>query len=107
LPRPWLSWCASPLDAATVSTLAPSPAWVGWDHACEKLWPAPDDREGDLNGHPGDRWLDEIGTAARRQLLALDRPAVIGHGDWYSQNLRWIDRRLHVVHDWHSAVTQA
>jgi hypothetical protein len=40
-------------------------------------------------------------------LLALDRLAVIGHGDWYSQNLRWIDRRLHVVHDWDSAVTQA
>ena len=94
-------------DPATVSTLAPSPAWVGWDHKAEKLWPAPDDREGDLNKHPGDRWLDEIGTAARRQLLALDRPAVIGHGDWYSQNLRWIDRRLHVVHDWDSAVTQA
>jgi hypothetical protein len=94
-------------DPATVSTLAPSPAWVGWDHNAEKLWPAPDDREGDLNEHPGDRWLDEIGTAARRHLLALDRPAVIGHGDWYSQNLRWIDRGLHVVHDWDSAVTQA
>jgi hypothetical protein len=93
--------------AAMVSTLAPSPAWIGWDHPAEKLWPAPDDREGDLNEHPGDRWLDEIGTAARMQLLALDRPAVIGHGDWYSQNLRWIDRRLHVVHDWDSAITQA
>jgi hypothetical protein len=78
-------------DPAIVSTLAPSPAWVGWDHATEKLWPAPDDRESDLNEHPGDRWLDEIGAAARRQLLALNRPAVIGHGDWYSQNLRWID----------------
>ncbi len=94
-------------DPATVSTLAPSPPWVGWDHRAEKLWPAPDDRQGDLNEHPGDRWLDEIGTAARRQLLALDRPAVIGHGDWYSQNLRWIDRHLYVVHDWDSAVTQA
>jgi hypothetical protein len=39
-------------------------------------------------------------------LLALDRPAVIGHGDWYSQNLRWIDRRLHVVHDWDSVIAQ-
>ena len=53
-------------DPATVSTLAPSPAWVGWDHAAEKLWPAPDDRDGDLDRHPGDRWLDEIGKAARR-----------------------------------------
>lgn len=94
-------------DPATVGTLAPSPAWVGWDHTAQTLWPAPDDREGDLNEHPGHRWLDEIGTAARNQLLTLDRPAVIGHGDWYSQNLRWIDRRLHVVHDWDSAVAQA
>jgi len=91
---------------ATVSTLAPSPAWVGWDHSAEQLWPAPDDREGDLNKHPADRWLDEIGEAARTQLLALDRPAVIGHGDWYSQNLRWIGRHLHVVHDWDSVVAQ-
>ena len=67
-------------DPATVSTLAPSPAWIGWDHAAETLWPGPDDRDGDLNEHPGDRWLGEIGTAARGQLLALDRPAVIGHG---------------------------
>jgi hypothetical protein len=89
-----------------VSTLAPSPAWVGWDHAAETLWPAPDDRVGDLNEHPGDQWLDEIAEAARTQLLALDRPAVIGHGDWYSQNLRWIDRQLHVVHDWDSVVAQ-
>ncbi len=93
-------------DASTVSTLAPSPAWVGWDHAAGKLWPDPDDREGDLNAHPGDRWLDEIGAAAREQLLAVDRPAVIGHGDWYSQNLRWIARRLHVLHDWDSVVAQ-
>jgi hypothetical protein len=93
-------------DPASVGTLAPSPAWVGWDHAAEKLWPAPDDRVGDLNEHPGDRWLDDIARAARTQLLALDRPAVIGHGDWYSQNLRWIGRQLHVVHDWDSVVAQ-
>jgi hypothetical protein len=89
---------------ATLSTLAPSPAWVGWDHPAEKLWPAPDDRLGDLNDQPVDRWLDEIAKAIRTQLLALDRPVVIGHGDWYSQNLRWVDRHLHVVHDWDRTV---
>ena len=57
-------------DASAVSPLAPSPAWVGWDHAAGKLWPDPDDRDGDLNAHPGDRWLDEIAAAAREQLLA-------------------------------------
>ena len=93
-------------DPATVDTLVPSPAWIGWDHAAKKLWPAPDDREGDLNEHAEDRWLDEIAEAARTQLLALDRPAIVGHGDWYSANLRWIDRQLHVVHDWDSVVAQ-
>jgi hypothetical protein len=93
-------------DPATVRHTS-AIAWVGWDHTAQNHWPAPDDREGDLNEHPRARWLDEIGTAAGRRLLAQDRPAVIGHGDWYSQNLRWIDRRLHVVHDWDSAVTQA
>jgi Phosphotransferase enzyme family len=91
---------------SSVGTLAPSPAWVGWDHAAEKLWPAPDDRDGDLNEHAEDRWLDETAAAAREQLRALDRPAVVGHGDWYSQNLRWINGRLHVVHDWDSVVAQ-
>jgi Phosphotransferase enzyme family len=93
-------------EPSTVSTLTPSPAWVGWDHTAETLWPDPDDREGDLNEHREERWLDEIGAAAREQLRALDRPAVVGHGDWYSQNLRWIDGRLHVVHDWDSVIAQ-
>jgi hypothetical protein len=102
-----LTWLVRSAPAApAVSTLAPSPAWVGWDHAAGQLWPDPDDREGDLNAHRGNRWLDEIGAAARERLLALDQPAVIGHGDWYSQNLRWIDRRLHVVHDWDSVIAQ-
>jgi hypothetical protein len=93
-------------QVATVSGLAPSPAWVGWDDVGGKLWPPPDDREGDLNAHAADQWLDDIGAAARKQLRALAQPAVIGHGDWYSANLRWSNRRLHVVHDWDSVIAQ-
>ena len=68
----------------------------------DELWPQPDDREGDLNAHAGDQWLDDIGSA-REQLLA--QPAVIGHRDWYSANLRR-NRRLHIVHDWDSVIAQ-
>jgi hypothetical protein len=93
-------------EVSAVTTLAPSPAWVGWDDVREELWPHPDDREGDLNAHTGDQWLDDIGSAARKQLRALAQPAVIGHGDWYSANLRWRNRRLHVVHDWDSVIAQ-
>ena len=71
---------AAPL-VGTVSGLAPSPAWVGWDDMGGKLWPPRDDREGDLNAHAAERWLDDIGAAARKQLRALAQPAVIGHGD--------------------------
>lgn len=75
-------------EAPSVGTLSPSPPWVDWDHPEPHLWPAPDDREGDLNAHAGDRWLDEYAAAARDLLMKLDEPKVIGHGDWYSQNLR-------------------
>jgi hypothetical protein len=90
----------------SVSSLDPSPAWVGWDHKARRLWPDPDDRPGDLNAHDRHRWLDDVGAAAREQLLALDQPRVVGHGDWYSANLRWTHRRLRVVHDWDSVVAQ-
>jgi hypothetical protein len=93
-------------EPSAVGGLAPSPAWVGWDHVDGRLWPDPDDREGDLNRSGGHTWLDAVGGAARAQLQSLGRPEVIGHCDWYSQNLRWIGRQLHVVHDWDSAVAQ-
>ena len=92
--------------ADAVGPLGPSPAWVGWDHETRQVWPDPDDRPGDLNAHQGDRWLDDLAVAAREQLLALDQPRVIGHGDWYSANLRWTARQLWVVHDWDSIVAQ-
>jgi hypothetical protein len=31
---------------------------------------------------------------------------VVGHADWEEPNLRWIDRRLHVVHDWDSLASR-
>jgi hypothetical protein len=31
---------------------------------------------------------------------------VIGHADWEAPNLWWIDRHLHVVHDWDSIVSR-
>jgi len=31
---------------------------------------------------------------------------VVGHADWESQNLRWVNRQLHVAHDWDSLVGQ-
>jgi hypothetical protein len=91
----------------TLPSLAPSPPWVGWDHGRAGTWPEPDDLAADLNAHAGPAWIEATGARVRRRLLrSTSLPLVVGHADWESQNLRWIDRRLHVVHDWDSVVSQ-
>jgi Ser/Thr protein kinase RdoA (MazF antagonist) len=81
------------------------PGWVAWDHDGAELWPARDDAGAPIHG-PGPDDVDAAGAAAREMLRALDRPAVIGHGDFEDQNLRWDGTRIHVVHDWDSLVAQ-
>jgi Phosphotransferase enzyme family len=91
----------------SLPTLDPSPPWVGWDHHQPGTWPEPDDVEADLNAQAGPSWIEEVGARVRNRLLRPSSvPLVVGHGDWESQNLRWIDRQLHVVHDWDSVVAQ-
>jgi hypothetical protein len=91
---------------AALPTLAPPPAWVFWDHNQPGTWPLPDDRDDDLNRHPEPAWLDEVGQRLRCRLVQCRLPSVVGHADWEEPNLRWIDRRLHVVHDWDSVVSR-
>jgi hypothetical protein len=86
--------------------LDPPPPWVAWDHTEAGVWPLGDDGERDLNVHPEPRWLDEIGERTRAILNAFVAPAVIGHVDWESQNIRWKDGRPLVVHDWDSAAAR-
>jgi hypothetical protein len=95
---------APPVDS--VPSLAPSPPWVGWDRAGPRLWPEADDRDQDLNQHPGPGWLDRVAVRVRARLAGTALPAVVGHGDWESQNLRWRGRRPWAVHDWDSVVAQ-
>jgi len=40
------------------------------------------------------------------RLAECRQPPVVGHADWEESNLRWVDRRLHVVHDWDSVVSR-
>lgn len=95
---------APPVDS--VGPLAPSPAWADWrgdDRSA--LWPAPDDRDTDLNAMPHS-WVDEVATIARDALHAIGGAPVIGHVDWYSLNLAWRDRELLAVYDWDSVDAQ-
>jgi hypothetical protein len=86
----------------SLPTLWPPPVWVWWDHAEDGAWPPPDDLECDLNSVAEPGWLTDVAERARRRLLACTEHPVVGHVDWYSENLRWVDERLHVVYDWDS-----
>jgi Phosphotransferase enzyme family len=93
-------------DPGSVPSLAPSPSWAGWDHAGPGLWPAPEDRDVDLNACREPRWLDRVAAAVRGRLCDRAGDPVIGHGDWHPENLRWQGRHLIAVHDWDSVVCQ-
>jgi hypothetical protein len=83
-------------------SVEPAPPWAAWDHDEPGVWPVPDDRDADLNAHPGPPWLDDLGRRVRARLANATAPPVIGHVDWEAHNLRWIGEQLHAVHDWDS-----
>ena len=85
-----------------VPSVEPAPPWASWDHSEPGVWPVPDDRDADLNAHPGPQWLDDLGRRVRARLGDVVAPDAIGHADWEAHNLRWIGDQLHVVHDWDS-----
>ena len=87
-----------------VPSLEPPPPWTHPDWRNSELWPVPDDRDVDLNRVGGPAWIDTAGRAARGLLNESASPLVVGHGDWYTGNLRWAGDRLHVVWDWDSMV---
>jgi hypothetical protein len=94
------------VELAPPAQLAPNPPWVAWDHKRGGVWPAPDDRQDDLNNHAESEWLDDVAIRVQRRLMSTEHhPAVVGHGDWEAQNLRWHGRTPWVVHDWDSLIT--
>ncbi|MEU8001400.1 phosphotransferase [Catellatospora sp. NPDC049111] len=86
--------------------LAPHPPWTAWDHEYGGVWPPPDDRDADLNAQPDSAWLDDVARRVQQRLHALPAgPTVIGHGDFYAENLRWRDGQPWAVHDWDSLIS--
>jgi hypothetical protein len=87
-----------------VGSLEPPLPWTPGKHRGSGLWPWPDDRDVDLNLVGGPAWIDQAGWAAQRRLAGSRQPAVIGHGDWHSANLRWVGHHLRVAFDWDSTI---
>ena len=88
-------------------SLAPAPAWAAWNHDQGGLWPWPEDLDVDLNQVDGSGWIDAAGQAARQKLREGRDQAVVGHGDWITDNLRWDGDRLLVAYDWDSLITDS
>jgi len=86
-----------------LDTLDPAPPWTSPSDGTD-LWPRPDDRDIDLNEVNGPAWVDESGWAARDRLQFSGGLPIIGHGDWYTANLRWAGDALLAAFDWDSVV---
>jgi aminoglycoside phosphotransferase (APT) family kinase protein len=84
--------------------LDPPPPWTAADHHEPDLWPTVDDHDVDLNAIVGPTWVDETGRRVRERLLDVQGEPMIGHGDWYTGNLRWVANRLLSVWDWDSII---
>ncbi len=100
---------------SSIASLEPPPFWAWWNYpgpttwpwqspemtalAAERGWPRP-------RGGPRLAWLADLAQRAHGRLSRFQAPAVVGHVDWWVENLRWLDGRLHVVHDWDSLAAQ-
>lgn len=85
-----------------LESLQPPPAWLHWDHGLKGAWPRPETTRIDLNALPGPPWLEELARRIRVRLAGFEAPAVVGHADFESQNVRWRAGRLYAVDDWDS-----
>jgi hypothetical protein len=89
-----------------VPTLVPPPDFAHWNHTETGHWPRRDRGDPDLNREPDPIWLSTIVDRVRSRLAMFKKTSVIGHADWWSENLHWVGHRLHVVHDWDSVTAQ-
>jgi hypothetical protein len=92
--------------ADRVSDLVPPPAWLHWSHSESGLWPRPESSDVDLNTLGTPAWLADAAHRARERLGRCGDLPVVGHADWWSENLRWNGRQLHAVFDWGSVTAQ-
>jgi hypothetical protein len=89
------------------SRLAPpppagTPLWVAWNHQGRELW-AEDGVHDPAAGDPRvDPLVESVASRVRARLAEVRLPAVVGHSDWETQNMRWRGNVPYAVHDWDS-----
>ncbi len=83
-----------------------SPAWgfLRWDDQGDS-WPSATDIVKDLNTQHDPQWIERSAGLARAVIRGSRLPPVIGHGDWWSNNIRWESGHLLAVDDWDSIVS--
>lgn len=83
-----------------------SPPWgfLRWDDPGDK-WPPATDIAADLNAYHDPPWIEHAAQQARAVIRDSHLPPVIGHGDWWSDNIRWENGQLLAVDDWDSMVS--
>lgn len=89
---------------AAVGPLEPELGFLRWAHSAEAVWPPATDVTADLNRFSEPAWIEEYASRLRAQLTSVTLPAVVGHGDWWSENVRWRNGELLAVDDWDSLV---
>jgi hypothetical protein len=90
--------------AEELGSLDPAPPWTAATNEASDLWPWPDDLEVDLNTVDGPAWIEQGARVARDRLQSCAQQVTIGHGDWYTANLRWAERDMLAVFDWDSVI---
>ena len=100
---------------SALPSLEPPPSWAWWDYPGPCTWAWQSAAERALAAERGWSrpevppqlvWLEDLARRTRARLSAFRAPAVVGHVDWWVDNLRWLDGNLHVVHDWDSLARQ-
>jgi Phosphotransferase enzyme family len=78
------------------------PAWTVFEGG---PWPTPHDAIFDFTTTPpGFEWLERIAQDAADVLHRRGKAAVIGHGDWVCQNMRFRDGAVTAAYDWDSLI---
>ncbi len=89
--------------AKTFSQLTPAWSFLRWNDPGD-AWPPATDIAEDLNLHHDPPWIEQTAMLARAVIRESKLPPVIGHGDWWSDNVRWENGHLLAVDDWDSIV---